>query len=123
VAREATLAYFGFILELYRKLGQKPSYEYMQDIDALAEHQDDMEYMMAATPSIMVGTPDDFVEQLLDLERRGVDEVLLRVDGFGHEQHMKAIELLGREVLPLVDNGDRSVQARSALVSGAGQTR
>jgi alkanesulfonate monooxygenase SsuD/methylene tetrahydromethanopterin reductase-like flavin-dependent oxidoreductase (luciferase family) len=123
VAREATLAYFGFILELYRKLGQKPSYEYMQDIDALAEHQDDMEYMMAATPSIMVGTPDDFVEQLLDLERRGVDEVLLRVDGFGHEQHMKAIELLGREVLPLVNNGDRSVQARGALVSGAGQTR
>ncbi|HEX4010482.1 MAG TPA: LLM class flavin-dependent oxidoreductase [Solirubrobacteraceae bacterium] len=119
VARDATLAYFRFILDLYRKLGQKSSYEYMANIEGLAEHQDDMEYMMRATASIMVGTPEDFIEQLTDLERRGVDEVLLRVDGFGHEQHIKAIELLGHEVIPHVDNGDRSVQAREALVGAA----
>ena len=120
VAREATLGYFKFILELYRRLGQKPSYEYMQDLDKLAERQDDMQYLMKMTPSIMVGTPEYFVEELRDLERRGVDEVLLRLDGFGHENHMKSIELLGSEVIPKLDDGDRARSARAHMIAAVG---
>jgi alkanesulfonate monooxygenase SsuD/methylene tetrahydromethanopterin reductase-like flavin-dependent oxidoreductase (luciferase family) len=116
-ARETTLEYFKFIMDIYKRLAQTPSYEYMKNIGDLEEHQDDMEFMMKATPSIMVGTPEDLVEQFRDLERRGVDEVLLRVDGFGHEQHMKSIELLGREVIPHLDDGDNARAARAALVA------
>jgi alkanesulfonate monooxygenase SsuD/methylene tetrahydromethanopterin reductase-like flavin-dependent oxidoreductase (luciferase family) len=120
VAREATLGYFKFILGLYRRLGQKPSYEYMQDLDKLAERQDDLEYLMQLTPSIMVGTPEYFVEELQDLERRGVDEVLLRLDGFGHENHMSSIRLLGEQVIPKLDDGSRGRDARAELVAAVG---
>jgi alkanesulfonate monooxygenase SsuD/methylene tetrahydromethanopterin reductase-like flavin-dependent oxidoreductase (luciferase family) len=119
VAQEATLGYFKFILDLYTKMGQKPSYEYMSNIEALAEHQDDMAFMMQHTPSIMVGSPEDYVEELLRLEAAGVDEVLLRVDGFGHEEHMKAIELMGRHVIPKLDGGTQARAARADLAGAA----
>ncbi|MGD9734288.1 MAG: LLM class flavin-dependent oxidoreductase [Solirubrobacterales bacterium] len=117
-ARETTLEYFKFIVDIYKRLAQKPSYEYMNHLADLEEHQDDIDFLMEATPSIIVGTPDELVEQFRDLERRGVDEVLLRVDGFGHEQHMKSIEMLGREVIPHLDDGDGARKARAALLAG-----
>jgi alkanesulfonate monooxygenase SsuD/methylene tetrahydromethanopterin reductase-like flavin-dependent oxidoreductase (luciferase family) len=120
VAGKATLDYFKFILDLYRSLGQRPSYEYMRDLEELAEHQDDLRYLMKVTPSIMVGTPEYFVEELRDLERRGVDEVLLRLDGFGHEHHMKAIQLLGDEVIPRLGDGTVARDARAGMVSAVG---
>lgn len=117
VARESALGYFKFVLELYKKLSNAPSYEYMKQIEDLEVHQDDLDHLMKATPSIMIGTPEEFVGELQDLERRGVDEVLLRVDGFGHENHMRAIELLGREVIPQLEDGDTARLARAASVA------
>jgi hypothetical protein len=38
-----------------------------------------------------------------------VDEVLLRIDAFGHENIKKSLELIGHEVIPVVDP---SAQAR-----------
>jgi hypothetical protein len=32
----------------------------------------------------------------------GVDEVLLRIDGVGHEDILRSIELIGSEVIPAV---------------------
>jgi alkanesulfonate monooxygenase SsuD/methylene tetrahydromethanopterin reductase-like flavin-dependent oxidoreductase (luciferase family) len=119
VAQESTLGYFKFILDLYRRMEGKPTYEYMTNIEAIAEHQDDMAFMMQHTPSVMVGDPDDYVAELNRLEEMGVDEVLLRVDGFGHDQHMKAIELLGTQVIPRLNGGERAREARSELAATA----
>lgn len=33
----------------------------------------------------------------------GVDEVLLRIDGVGHENIKHSLELIGHEVIPAVD--------------------
>ena len=32
----------------------------------------------------------------------GIDEVLLRIDGVGHENIKKSLELIGHEVIPAV---------------------
>jgi alkanesulfonate monooxygenase SsuD/methylene tetrahydromethanopterin reductase-like flavin-dependent oxidoreductase (luciferase family) len=99
-ARDVALGYFKFILDLYRPMASQPSYEYMSVVDNLVQHEGDLDFLLTETPSVMVGTPEDFVTRLRRLEEIGVDEVVLRVDGLGHEKNLQAIELIGREVIP-----------------------
>jgi alkanesulfonate monooxygenase SsuD/methylene tetrahydromethanopterin reductase-like flavin-dependent oxidoreductase (luciferase family) len=108
-AREVTLRYFEFILDLYIPLADNPAYDYLDEIKALVEHREDMDWLCESSPSVMVGDPDDFISRLKKLEEMGVDEVLLRIDAFGHENIKKSLELIGHEVIPVVDP---SAQAR-----------
>lgn len=66
----------------------------------MSQRKDDVEYMIEHTPSVMVGTPDDFIKQIKKLEALGYDEVIFRIDGFGHAQNKRAIELIGKYVIP-----------------------
>jgi alkanesulfonate monooxygenase SsuD/methylene tetrahydromethanopterin reductase-like flavin-dependent oxidoreductase (luciferase family) len=100
-AADVTLGYAGFIADLYAPLAKKKSYEYLDDHMArFLENQANMEFLTRDTPSVMVGTPQDFIDRLRDLEARGIDEVLLRVDGMEHEDIMRSIRLIGEEVIP-----------------------
>jgi len=107
--------YFEFILDLYIPLADRAGYEYLDEIKALIEHRDDLEWLCETSPSVMVGTPDDFIERLDRLKGMGVDEVLLRIDGMGHEAIMDSLRLIGREVIPVVDGG-----ATAGAVTAAG---
>lgn len=101
-ASETILGYFKFILDLYRPLAQNPTYEYMGKIVDLIAHENDVEYLIEHSPSVLVGDPETIIQRLKRLESMGVDEVLLRIDGFGHQRNMQAIELIGRHVIPYV---------------------
>lgn len=101
-ASEMILKYFKFILDLYRPLAKDPSYEYLEKVNELIVHENNVEYLVENSPSVMVGDPDTLVQKFKRLKSMGVDEVLLRVDGFGHERNMKAIELIGKHVIPHV---------------------
>jgi alkanesulfonate monooxygenase SsuD/methylene tetrahydromethanopterin reductase-like flavin-dependent oxidoreductase (luciferase family) len=103
IAHDIAMDYFKFILDLYIPLSQKPGYTYLDTLDRLIEHQDDLDWLCEYTPSVMIGTPEDFIERIHRLEAMGVDEVLLRIDGFGHENIKRSLELIGREVIPVVD--------------------
>lgn len=103
IAHDIAMDYFKFILDLYIPLSQKPGYTYLDTLDKLIEHQDDLNWLCEYTPSVMIGTPEDFIERIHRLEAMGVDEVLLRIDGFGHENIKRSLELIGREVIPVVD--------------------
>jgi alkanesulfonate monooxygenase SsuD/methylene tetrahydromethanopterin reductase-like flavin-dependent oxidoreductase (luciferase family) len=100
VAGQATLDYFGFIVDLYKPISKKPGYEYMARLAEIEERGRDLQWLAEATPSVMIGTPDDFIERLKRLEDMGVDEVLLRVDAFGHERNLEVLEMIGRHVIP-----------------------
>lgn len=55
----------------------------------------------------IVGSPDEVVAELTELnDRLGVDHVVARVQwpGMSHDRATEAIELLGREVLPRIDD-------------------
>jgi alkanesulfonate monooxygenase SsuD/methylene tetrahydromethanopterin reductase-like flavin-dependent oxidoreductase (luciferase family) len=108
-ASDIILGYFKFILDLYRPLAKDPSYEYMEQINELIGHENDLEFLVEHSPSILVGDPDTIIQKLKRLERMGVDEVLLRIDGFGHERNIRAIELIGKHVIPYVSEGSRIV--------------
>ena len=57
----------------------------------------------------MIGTPADFVERLRRLELMGIDEVVMRVDGVAHDDICRALELIGHEVIPVVDPAGATV--------------
>ncbi|MBY0558818.1 LLM class flavin-dependent oxidoreductase [Hyphomicrobium sp.] len=100
-ARDISLGYFNFILDLYAPLGKKISYEYLdKKILRLLDHRTDMDFLLTETPSVLVGTPDEFIKRLRLLEELGVEEVVMRIDGMPHEDIMRSIELIGREVIP-----------------------
>ncbi len=104
VARDVMLGYFKFILDLYVPLSKKPSYEYLERIQLLEANQANTDFLMSETASVLVGSPADFIERLRKLEAMGIDEVLLRIDGVPHEEIMKSIQLIGTEVIPVVDS-------------------
>jgi alkanesulfonate monooxygenase SsuD/methylene tetrahydromethanopterin reductase-like flavin-dependent oxidoreductase (luciferase family) len=110
IARDVAVEYFQFILDLYIPLGQTPAYRYLAGtIDALAQRSGDLDFLCTETPAVMIGTPDDFVERLRLLESMGVDEVVMRVDGMPHDDICRALELIGRDVIPAVDPAAASV--------------
>ncbi|NHC24328.1 LLM class flavin-dependent oxidoreductase [Nocardioides sp. IC4_145] len=111
VAREVALGYFEFILDLYIPLADNPSYQYLDRIKALVENRDDLDWLCEESPSVMIGDPDDFVHRIKKLEAMGIDEVLLRIDGVGHENIKRSLELIGHEVIPVVDPDHAAARA------------
>jgi alkanesulfonate monooxygenase SsuD/methylene tetrahydromethanopterin reductase-like flavin-dependent oxidoreductase (luciferase family) len=103
VAGGIAKTYFDFILDLYVPLADNPGYEYLERIKLLIEHRDDMAWLCENTPAVMIGDPEDFIQRIKQLESMGIDELLLRVDGVGHDQIMRCLELIGHEVIPVVD--------------------
>ncbi|MFT3731790.1 MAG: LLM class flavin-dependent oxidoreductase [Hyphomicrobium sp.] len=103
VSRDVALGYFKFILDLYVPLSKKGSYEYLERIQLLEANEKNLDFLISETPSVMIGSPTDFIERLRKLESMGIDEVLLRIDGVPHEEIMKSIQLIGTEVVPVVD--------------------
>lgn len=105
IAHDVAMGYYQFLVDIYVPLGKRQSYEYLDDkLQRLVDHRDDFDYLLTETPSIMIGTPDDFVERIERLEDMGVEEILMRIDGVSHADIMKSFELIGREVIPTVDS-------------------
>ena len=75
-------------------------YGYMGKMFDLEKHVGDLDFIKENGPTCMLGTPDYFVERIRKLEKMGVDEVILLIDGVGHENIMKSIDLIGRYVIP-----------------------
>ncbi|MBN34861.1 MAG: LLM class flavin-dependent oxidoreductase [Rhodospirillaceae bacterium] len=103
IAYDVAMGYYQFLVDIYVPLGKQGSYEYLDDkLQRLIDHRDDFDYLLTQTPSIMIGTPEDFVERIQRLEEMGIDEILMRIDGVAHADIMRSFELIGREVIPKV---------------------
>jgi alkanesulfonate monooxygenase SsuD/methylene tetrahydromethanopterin reductase-like flavin-dependent oxidoreductase (luciferase family) len=102
VAEGVSAEYVKAAADAYRSMpADVPGYAYMREVvEKLDAHGDDMDHLREHSPTVIVGTPDDFVETLSRLEGLGVDEAVLQIDGFGHENILRAIRLIGEEVIP-----------------------
>lgn len=86
---------------VYMPLAERSeSYRDFAQIQDVYDHRTDLDYMMSKTPSVVVGPPEKFIETITRLEKLGFDEVLMRIDGFGHQQNMRSIEMIGKYVIP-----------------------
>jgi alkanesulfonate monooxygenase SsuD/methylene tetrahydromethanopterin reductase-like flavin-dependent oxidoreductase (luciferase family) len=98
------------VMKWYTKLAEQSSeYSYMATFKELEAIRNDLPAMIDRAPYITIGDPDFFLERIDRLEKMGVDEFILEIDGLGHEKQVNAIELIGREVLPHVNRSEESV--------------
>jgi alkanesulfonate monooxygenase SsuD/methylene tetrahydromethanopterin reductase-like flavin-dependent oxidoreductase (luciferase family) len=77
-----------------------PDYAYMDNINAIRERASDMAYVNDRSPYVSVGTPDFLIERFKRLEKMGYQEVILRIDGFGHDTVMRSLKMFGKYVIP-----------------------
>jgi alkanesulfonate monooxygenase SsuD/methylene tetrahydromethanopterin reductase-like flavin-dependent oxidoreductase (luciferase family) len=103
IARKQALDYFALLVDMYTKLSQHGTYEYLDRMQLMTDNVGNLDFIMRETPSVLIGTPDDWITELRMLEERGVDEVILRIDGVPTEDVKRSIELIGREVIPAVN--------------------
>ncbi|GEL17218.1 LLM class flavin-dependent oxidoreductase [Pseudonocardia asaccharolytica] len=105
IAGPIAMSFLGAISELtYGRLAKEsPDYAYMartgEELQEIIKNND-LDALIERTPSILIGTPDDFIERGRRLEAMGYDEVTLRLEGMGHEQVLRSMELIGRHVIP-----------------------
>lgn len=76
------------------------SYGYMAQADEIAEKIGDPSWLIEESGTVVVGSPDTCIQQIQRYIDLGATEILLRVDGVGHERVMHSLELFGKHVLP-----------------------
>lgn len=101
VTKENTLRFIEVIMDWMTKLAKRSEgYEYFAQIERIRQNMDNLDYLIETSPYIMAGTPDELIERCRRLHAMGVDDVLWRVDGMGHQNNMKALEMIGKHVIP-----------------------
>jgi alkanesulfonate monooxygenase SsuD/methylene tetrahydromethanopterin reductase-like flavin-dependent oxidoreductase (luciferase family) len=100
---EAAFKVVETVAEMYRKLAPtSPDYAHLGEIVKIAGEERDLDHLIERAPYISIGDPAFFVDRCARLEAMGVDEIILDLEGFTHEQQARAIDLMGREVVPLI---------------------
>ena len=78
-----------------------PDYAYLAGVaEEARERMDDLEYIVSIAPYMSIGTPELLIDRFRRLEALGYDEVLLRIDGMGHEVNSRSIQAFGEHVIP-----------------------
>ncbi|MGD9762829.1 MAG: LLM class flavin-dependent oxidoreductase [Candidatus Binatia bacterium] len=105
-SRPASLGFNKWLMSFYGAIAKtSPEYAYMADVSkTLGDHADDLPYLADALPWFLIGTPDECIERLRVFQKMGIDEIIVRIDGFGHKKHMDSIEMFGKYVLPEFKN-------------------
>lgn len=117
--RDRARAWIELVLDaLYKPLKSRKDYEYFAEMERVERHRHDLDALMGLGPTLMAGDPDYFIEAIKKLEARGVDEVILAFDGISHAHNLKAIELVGKHVLP--EFQDTAVAAGTPAHAGGG---
>lgn len=92
-ARMATIA--------FSRLAQiSKSYGYMAQADQIADKIHDADWLIEESGTVLCGSPDTLVKQIKRYVALGATEVLIRLDGVGHDKVMRALDLIGRHVIP-----------------------
>ncbi len=106
-AAPSAYAFVDIVLSMYSRLSEAASdYAYLGQIRSIAEHSRDLPFLVGLAPYISIGTPEFLLDRFRRLEAMGADEIILRVDGMGHELNCQAIEAIGTRVIaPLREGG------------------
>lgn len=76
------------------------SYGYMAQADDMVEKINDPQWLIEESGTVVVGSPESCVQQIQRYVDLGATEILLRLDGIGHEKVMRSMELFAKEVMP-----------------------
>jgi alkanesulfonate monooxygenase SsuD/methylene tetrahydromethanopterin reductase-like flavin-dependent oxidoreductase (luciferase family) len=101
VTRDNSLRFLEVIMNWMTRLAKRSDgYAYFAQIEKLKENMTNFEFLIDTGPYFMVGTPDDIIGRCRRMYDMGIDDVVWRIDGMGHENNMKALKMIGDHVLP-----------------------
>ncbi|MBS1870058.1 MAG: LLM class flavin-dependent oxidoreductase [Actinobacteria bacterium] len=89
------------IVEYYPDLSTRneEDYGYTAQIAKLRDRVEDVDFLRTLPP-VLVGDPEHWIETLKRHQELGADEVVIRIDGDTHEEHIRQIEAIGKYVIP-----------------------
>jgi alkanesulfonate monooxygenase SsuD/methylene tetrahydromethanopterin reductase-like flavin-dependent oxidoreductase (luciferase family) len=91
------------VAHIYSQLSEEsPDYAYMGNFRQVQDRRHDLGYLVECAPYFTIGTPDVFIERAHQLHAMGVDDLVWRIDGMGHQANLRSIEMLGKHVLPAI---------------------
>ena len=103
VTRDNSLRFLEVIMNWMTRLAKRSDgYAYFAQIEKLKAHMKDFDFLINTGPYFMVGTPDEIVERCRRMHDMGIDDVVWRIDGMGHENNLKALKIIGDHVLPVL---------------------
>jgi len=87
-----------------------PDYAYLQKIVDIGDNMSNLDYLRKDSGSIIIGDPENFIENIERFRGLGADEVWFRLDSLPHEKILQSIELIGRYVIPQFKDPRQIVQ-------------
>jgi len=109
-ARETIQGLVAHVIELLTDLAKfeeskgGSTYAYLNEIETLSRFIEDIPGLIEHTPTVMVGTPDDVIERIQRLEKMGYNEIILKIDNYGHATNMRSMEMFAKHVIPAIKN-------------------
>lgn len=89
------------IVTMFTATGAKGGdYAYMSQIQQIVDKVGDLRYINDRSPYVSIGDPDFLIERFKRLESLGYQEVMLRIDGMGHETNLNSLRMFGEHVIP-----------------------
>ena len=96
-----------------RLVGASPDYGYLAEMEAIRDRRHDLDFVQQHAPYATFGTPDTLIERFRKIQELGYDEIILRIEGMAHETICRAIELIGRYVIPALSSAPSRSTSRS----------
>lgn len=92
-------------------------YAYMgEGLEALQRAATDWDYLLNESASLVCGSPDTVIRQLERFIDAGAEEILFHLDSVSHEEIMKAIDLVGRYVIPHFNDRNNVVRSTDEIL-------
>lgn len=98
-AGDYVVGYVNRTVEMYEKMVRKTGSSV--SFDRAKAFKDDLDMIINESPS-MFGNPEDCIASARRMYELGIDEVDVLFDGATHEQHLACLEMLGKEVAPVI---------------------
>lgn len=92
------------------------SYSYMGQAEDIADRISDPSWLIEESGTVICGSPETCAKQIRRYIDMGASEIIIRLDGVGHQRVLRSLELFGKEVLPQFN--DRFDVVPEGLVRG-----
>jgi alkanesulfonate monooxygenase SsuD/methylene tetrahydromethanopterin reductase-like flavin-dependent oxidoreductase (luciferase family) len=103
-ASEVAGRFVGLVAQWYDQLSAaSKDYKAFAGLRSVVDRKDSLPQLIDRSPYLTIGTPEFFIERCRKLHDLGYGELICRIDGMSHEQHLASIKLLGEEVIPEIE--------------------
>ncbi|MBF5094840.1 LLM class flavin-dependent oxidoreductase [Azospirillum sp. INR13] len=115
---EPLMQYARISTDAYPRLAKiADDYAYMgEGLEALQRAATDWDYLLNDSASLVCGSPDTVIRQLERFIETGAEEILFHIDSVSHAEIMKAIELVGRYVIPHFNDRNNVVRPTDEIL-------